>query len=112
MDVESTIQFILATEARIASKLEALTEHMDRAEARLEGVEARLAGAEARLEGAESRLERIEADLQSLIGVVGQQQAQISGILGAVGAVTERMQSLAHLFEDWLRRGGDGSRPS
>ncbi len=91
MDVESTIQFILATEARIASKLEALTERMDRAE---------------------SRLERVEADLQSLIGVVGQQQAQISGILGAVGALTERLQLVSRLFEDWLRRGGDGSRPS
>ncbi len=98
MDVESTIQFILATEARITAKLEALTERMDRAEGRLER--------------AEGRLERVEAALQSLIGVVGQQQAQISAILGAVGALTERLQLVSRLFEDWLRRGGNGSRPS
>ncbi len=65
--------------------------------------------------------------------VLGEQQAQVATIIGAVGALTAtqrllfdridsltgrldslagRVDSLAKLFEDWLRRGGNGSRPS
>ena len=126
MDVEKTIEFILATEARTVVKLEALTERMDRAEKRLEADEQRLKGAELRLEGVENRMERAEKNLETVIAVLGEQQAQVATILGAIGTFTEtqrllfdridsltgRVDSLAKLFEDWLRRGGNGSRPN
>ena len=84
MDVEKTIEFILNQQAQFVVRL-------DRVEAQVEA----LAG-----------------QTQGLIRVVAEQQNQITTILGILGTLTQRMDTLAEMFEQWLRRSGDGSRPT
>ena len=91
MDVEKTIEFILNQQAQFVVRL-------DRVEAQVEA----LAG-----------------QTQGLIRVVAEQQNQITTILGILGTLTQRMDTLtqrmdtlAETFEQWLRRSGDGSRPT
>ena len=105
MDVEKTIEFILNQQAQSVVRL-------DRVDAQVEA----LAG-----------------QTQGLIRVVAEQQNQITTILGIletltqrmdtltqrmdrltqrVDTLTQRMDTLAETFEQWLRRSGDGSRPT
>ncbi len=111
MDVERTVEFLLHHQAQVAARL-------DRVDAQIEA----LTGQQA-----------------VLVSVVTQQQNQINSIALAVGTLTEahrtlaedlrmvadaqrmlfeaerrteeRLDSLTRIFEDWLRRSGDGSRP-
>ena len=98
MDVEKTVEFILNQQAQFVVRL-------DRVEAQVEA----LAG-----------------QTQGLIRVVAEQQNQITTILGILGTLTQQMatltqrmdtltqrvDTLAEMFEQWLRRSGDGSRPT
>ncbi len=91
MDVEKTIEFILNQQAQSVVRL-------DRVDAQVEA----LAG-----------------QTQGLIRVVAEQQNQITTILGILETLTQRMDrltqrmdTLAETFEQWLRRSGDGSRPT
>lgn len=110
MDVEKTIEFLLNHQAQTAANIGALTE----------------------------RLDRVESQVEALTAVVREQQNQINSIALAVGTLTEahralaedlrmvadaqrmlfeaerrteeRLNSLTRVFEDWLRRSGNGSR--
>ena len=98
MDVEKTIEFILEQQAQLVVRL-------DRVEAHVEALA--------------QRQDRTDAQVNALISGVGQQQGQITAILNILGTLAEaerrtqeRLDALARLLEDLMRRGGDGARPN
>ena len=91
MDVEKTIEFILNHQAQFV----------------------------VRLDRVEAQVEALARQTQGLMRVAAEQQNQITTILGIletltqrVDTLTQRMDTLAETFEQWLRRNGDGSRPT
>lgn len=112
MDIEKTIEFILEQQAQWVVRLQAVTEQQAQNATEIQALTRQQAQFS-------QRLERIEADLETLTRVVGHHQAQIGTILDALATLTEtqrmlseRMDSLIRIFEDWIRRSGDGSRPN
>ena len=91
MGVEKTIEFILNQQTQATAKIQELAERQNRAEV---------------------QIQTLAEQQTALVAVVREQQAQITTIVTALGVLTERVDSLARAFEEWLRRSGDGSRPN
>ena len=119
MDVEKTVEFILNQQAQFVVRL-------DRVEAQVEA-----------LAGQTQGLIRVVAEQQNqittILGILGtltQQMAtltqrmdtltqrmdtltqRVDTLTQRVDTLTQRVDTLAEMFEQWLRRSGDGSRPT
>lgn len=104
MDVERTVEFILDQQAQAAAKIQELATKMEELAERQNRTEI--------------QIQALAQEQQVLVGIVRAQQGQIESVLTAVAALTEsqralnqRVDSLARMFEEWLRRSGDGSGP-
>lgn len=107
MDIERTIEFILKVHADVSADMEASKERHARAEKRLDDMEART---NALIQLAASHQNQIEA-LTVLVRTIADEGKRRSEEMDRRSAEADRrIDSLARMFEDWLRRGGNGSR--
>ncbi len=112
MDVEKTIQFILEQAAHNAALIRALGERQaknDEQIARHDEQTARLTEGVARLTENQMVLTNNQRLLtESQINIIDAHRRTDEQL----ATLAERVNALAGMFEEWLRRSGNGSRPS
>lgn len=105
MDVQKTMEFILEQQAQFGVKLD-----------RVEGQVQALA----------EQVRLLMDEHAGLLRIVERQQMQISALTAShqslvdsqirtqedLRTLTQRVDTMARMFEEWLRRSGNGSRPS
>jgi len=112
MDVESTMQFILQSQAKTearAAKHEARMEAMEQKhEARMEAMEQRIQEARAR---ADSRLEAAENRFNRRMDVIGKLLQQGMKMLVQIQAAQKETDRTLKSFIASIKNGGNGKRP-